>query len=310
MDKLEVLWEVPLGVLSYLFSRLVKHTLTLLVQAFNPLKQQARPEWKITDAGFIDSPLKLLWVMSRARWNLHALIAIAGPFSVEHSLSFSLPALNRSAPSWTAVIYTLKGYRTITSTSSLKTSATDDWATISLAPGRYLVGLRHYHWHNPVELPTIQVDGQVALDSQTLAAPRTFNQFYRDLIQRQRWIHQCLNYYVYPLLQYRRWLPAKFVRDTFLPVPNPETQFLFGAMRPDQALAITAADILLAHHDIFLSLYNRTCFPLDWYAVTDPHQVTAPMPEKGIYILRIHPKTPSSPVFNPDWITLTIKSAQ
>lgn len=302
MTQLELLWEAPLGALSYLFSRLIKQSLTFISRYYNPTDTNAPPEWKVISTDFLSSPIKLLWTMSRARWNLHALIAIGGPFTLENNLSIDLASLNRSTPSWTAVIYTLKGYGTVTSTSSLKTSPDAEWETITLPPGRYLVGLRHYHWHNPVQLPTIKVDGEVALATEDLAAPPDFNQFYRNLVQRQGWIHQALNFYVYPLLQYRQWLPADFVRRTFLPVPNPETQFLYGAMRPGEALSIEVDETCLAHHELFLSLYNRACFPVDWYGVREAQHVTKSMVEKGAYIIRVHPKGVESPKYQAGWV--------
>lgn len=244
--------------------------------------------------------------MSRARWNLHALIAIAGPFTVTRSLAVEIPPLRQSAKAWTAVIYTLQNYRTIASISSLTVPADTDWATVELPPGRYLVGLRHYQWHDPIQLPGIQVDQQPALKAQPLAAPPTFNQFYRDLSRRRGWLYSSLNFYVYPLLRYRQWLPAGFVQQTFLPVPNPETQFHYGALEAKEALQIKATAELLATHSLFLSLYSRDCFPLDWYAVTTPEHTTQPLPEKGVYILRVHPQRPGLAVPDSESIHLGI----
>lgn len=288
--ELEVLWEVPLGVLSYGFSRVLKASLTLLSRYYNPANTQAEPEWQVVSADFLKSPIKLVWTMSRARWNLHSLIAIAGPFTVERTLTLDTRSLSTSAQSWTAVIYTLKGYQTITSISSLKVPPEQDWATLELAPGRYLVGLRHYQWSDPIQLPAIQVDGELALASQPLAAPPDFNRFYRDLIHRRAWIHGWMNFYVYPLLRYQRWLPQAFVKDTFLPVPNPETQFYYGAVNQGETVTLDCDPSLLTTHHLFFSVYSRDCFPLDWYPITTSHHVTQPWPEKGAYILRVHPK--------------------
>ncbi|MBD0335092.1 MAG: hypothetical protein ICV62_06365 [Cyanobacteria bacterium Co-bin13] len=288
--ELEALWEVPLGVLSYLFSRVVKWTLTFVSRYYNPASQRSQPEWQVVSAEFLKGPVKLLWTMSRARWNLHSLIAIAGPFNVSSSLSLDLTALNRSAKSWTAVVYTLQGYKTITSVSSLSIPTDRDWQSIELPPGRYLVGVRHYQWSDPIHLPAIQVDDQPALAAQPLTAPANFNQFYRNLVHRRGWLYTWLNFYVYPLLRYRRWLPSAFVKQTFLPVPNPETQFYYGALNTDEAVRLEVPPDLLNTHSLFLSLYTRDCFPLDWYPVTQTQHTTQAMTEKGAYILRVHPK--------------------
>jgi len=298
---LDALWEVPLGVASFGFSRLLRALLTNLGRYYNPMNQQEKPAWQTISADFLAKPIKLLWAMSRARWNLHSLIGLAGPFNVTDSLSLHVKTIAQSAPAWTAVFYTLGDYKTHANISSLTVSGAQDWETVPLPPGRYLVGLRHYHWTDPVTLPAIRADGKEALAAKTIAAPPDVNRFYRDLIHRQGLIHVCLNGYVYPLLRYRRWLPAQFVRDVFLPVPNPETQFHYGALRVGERLQVDLASGLLETHEVFFSLYNRFCFPLDWYPLRTESHVTQPCDRNCVFIIRVHPRNrevqfPSMPV--------------
>ena len=290
-SNLPVFWEIPLGLASFGFSKAVKWTLTFISRYYNPTDTNAKPEWKVVDGDFLQSLIKLLWTMSRARWNLHALIAIGGPFTVQSSLTLDVKSLWKSAPSWTAVIYTLKGYQTITSVGSLTIPPDQTTATIDLSPGRYLVGLRHYDWHNPVELPTIFVDGKPALASQTLEAPPDFNQFYRQLAPRRGLLFSCLNFYVYPLLRWCQWLPRSIVKPIFLPVPNPETHFFYGALDRGEKLTIDLPSGLRDTHRLYFSLYSRDCFPMDWYQISSDHCTTAALTEQGVYILRVHPKT-------------------
>jgi hypothetical protein len=137
--------------------------------------------------------------------------------------------------------------------------------------------------------------------AKSITAPPDANHFYRDLIQRQGLVHKGLNGYVYPLLRHRRWLPERFVRDVFLPVPNPETQFHYGALKAGEQLQIQFAAGLLNTHEIFFSLYNRYCFPLDWYPIADETYLTKPCDRKSVFIIRIHPRRrevtfPSEPV--------------
>ncbi len=302
-QSLEILWEIPLGILSFGFANTLRWTLNRLSRYYNPLNRQETPQWQVVSAPFLAPPLKLLWAMSRARWNLHALIAIAGPFTVEESLSLAVATVRQGTPSWTAVFYTLGDYETRASLSSLTVPEDQDWATLSLPPGRYLVGLRHYHWANPITLPAIQVDGKPALGAEEHQTPPDFNRFYRDLIQRQSWVHCALNGYVYPLLRYGVHWPALFppdwIRRVFLPVPNPETQFYYGAIAPGEQVAITLPGELLPDYDVRLSLYNRFCFPLDWYPLTEAHHTTAPQTVKALYIIRVHPRHPQAPPPSP-----------
>ncbi|HZG39754.1 MAG TPA: DUF6208 family protein [Nodosilinea sp.] len=289
--QLAILWEIPLGLLSFGFSRLVKGILTLISRYYNPTDIKVEADWQVVSADFLQSPLKLLWTMSRARWNLHALIAIAGPFTVQSEITLDVRSLWQSAPTWTAVVYTLKGYKTLTSISSLTVPPDQDTATIDLPPGRYLVGLRHYDWRNPVQLPTITVDGTPALASETRSAPPDFNQFYRGLASRRSLLFSALNFYVYPLLRWMQWLPQSVVKPIFLPVPNPETHFFYGALDRGEQLTIDLPAALRDTHSLYFSLYSRDCFPMDWYPITADHHTTKPLPEKGVYILRVHPKT-------------------
>lgn len=294
LTSLAPLWEIPLGLISFGFSRLVKGVLTLVSRYYNPNNARAKPDWQVVSADFLKSPLQLLWTMSRARWNLHSLIAIAGPFTVTSRLTIDVNFLWKSAPSWTAVIYTLKGYKTITSIGSLTIPPDQPSSTIELPPGRYLVGLRHYDWNNPVELPAISVDDTLALTSQTLAAPSDFNQFYRQLATRRGLLYSCLNFYVYPLLRWLKWLPSSIVKPIFLPVPNPETHFFYGALDRGKQLTLNLPPALRNTHSLYFSLYSRDCFPMDWYPITTDHHTTMPMPEQAVYILRVHPKTPEA----------------
>lgn len=294
VSNLAAIWEVPLGMVSFLFSRGVKWALTFISRYYNPTDAQAKPEWQVVSTDFLKSPLKLLWTMSRARWNLHSLIAIGGPFTVGKSLTLDTKSLWQSAPSWTAVVYTLKGYKTIASVGSLMTSPDQPSVTLDLPSGRYLVGLRHYNWQNPVELPAIAVDGIPALAAQSLAAPADFNQFYRQLRERRGLLYSCLNYYVYPLLRWLTWLPESMVKPIFLPVPNPETHFFYGALDRGETLTIELPTGLLDTHRLYFSLYSRDCFPMDWYPITTDHHVSDSMPEQAVYILRVHPKTPAA----------------
>ncbi|MGD1905898.1 MAG: DUF6208 family protein [Leptolyngbyaceae cyanobacterium] len=304
MKQLEAIWEVPLGLVSFGFSRLLRSTLTNLGRYYNPMNTQEVPQWQVVSDEFLERPIKLLWAMSRARWNLHALIAIAGPFTINQSISIRFATIDEATPTLTAGFYTLGDFKTLANISSLSVSGENEWETVTLPPGRYLVGLRHYHWADPVTLPEIRVDGQDALAAKPMVAPPDANRFYRSLIKRQGLIHKALNGYVYPLLRYPLGLPQDFVRDVFLPVPNPETQFHYGALQTGESLNIKLPESLLDTHELFFSLYNRFCFPLDWYPLTSQDFVTQPCDRKSVFIIRIHPKSRDVQPPNPETIHL------
>ncbi|MBE9128141.1 MULTISPECIES: DUF6208 family protein [unclassified Coleofasciculus] len=302
----EILWEIPLAVLSLLFSRLLRFVMQSLSSFYLSSNPQQTPQWQLVSADFLAKPIKLLWAMSRARWNLHAIVAIVGPLEVKESISLDIQAAHKSAPSWTVVIYTPPNFKTITSISSLTISPSTSWETIKLQPGKYLLGLRYYHWSETVEFPTVKVDGVKIVEPQTIPAPPDINKFYHTLIQRKNFIHVCLNYYVFPLLRFKGWLPQSFVKNVFLPVPNPETKFYYGALIAGESLEFQLEETLLKTHDIYFSLYSRECFPLDWYPIVEPKKATAPTPEKCFYIVRIHPKFSREENFVEDGVNIVV----
>ena len=304
--ELDAIWEIPLSILSFVFSRALRALLETLGRYYGPSNNPQDLEWKRVSAEFVASPVKLLWVMARARWNLHAMISIAGAFEVQESISVDLQSLHQSAPSWTIVVYHLPSYKTLTSISSLTVKQSEGWASIPLKPGRYLLGLRYYHWAETVWMPAVKVDQTQVLEAKTVPAPADINGFYRTLIKRKTFVHVCLNYYVFNLLRYRRWLPAAFVKNVFLPVPNPETEFYYGALRPGESLHIELDSALTSTHDLYFSHYSRECFALDWYPITTAEHLTIPVEVKSVYIIRVHPKQPENQVFQREWVSLKV----
>ncbi len=270
--------------------------------------QDRVPAWQLVSAQFLEKPIKLLWTMSRARWNLHAIVAIVGPLEVRELVELDIKAAERSARSWTVVVYTTLDFKTITSMSSLTVSGENEWEAFKLQPGRYLLGLRYYQWSNTVEFPAVKVDGVQVVESQVIPAPADINSFYRDLLKRKNFLHVWLNYYVFNLLRFRDWLPASFVNNVFLPVPNPETKFYYGAIKTGEVLQIELDTALLTTHNVYYSLYSRECFPVDWYAIAEPKHTTAVSPGQCIYLIRIHPKFSKTEHFLPDWVKLTVVS--
>jgi hypothetical protein len=306
MSVVEILWEIPLSILSFLFSRVLRFVMQKLLRFYANPKKQKSPQWEIAGTDFLRKPIKLLWAMTRARWNLHALIAIVGPLEVKESISLDIHSLKKSAKSWTIVVYSTANFETITSIGSRSIDGENQWESLSVKPGTYLLGSRYYHWAETVELPAVKVDGVEVVNTKTLAAPANINDFHHDLIKRKNIIHVCLNYYVFNLLRFKEWLPHEFVRKVFLPVPNPETKFYYGAINPGNALKLELDPLILETHDVYLSLLNRDCFPLEWYTVNETKHTTSQSNAKRIYLVRVHQKFPVQEQFSSDWVKLVI----
>ena len=299
-------FEIILSCLSFLFSRVLRFVMQGLSRFYTGSTQQQNLEWQLVSAEFLAKPIKLLWAMTRARWNLHAIVAIVGSIEVKESLSIDIASAQKSAKSWTIVIYTPPDFKTITTISSLTVAGDNQWQSLQLKPGKYLLGLRYYHWSETVEFPAIQADGVTVVASKNINAPANINKFYYDLIKRKNFLHVWLNYYVFNLLRFRHKLPRKFVERVFLPVPNPETKFYFGAIETRKLLRFKFDPSLIRNYDVYFSLYSRECFPIEWYPITETEYTTSPSPGNCIYIVRIHQKFPQQEHFLNDWVNITV----
>ncbi|MEB3358630.1 MAG: DUF6208 family protein [Synechococcales bacterium] len=304
----QLLWEIPLAVLSFLFFKVMKAVIGVLYLAFLQLNPAKATQWRVLSAETLASPLSLPVLMTKGpRWNTHAIIGTAGPFPVSHTLALDGETIRASAASWTAAIYTYPGYRTVGTLGSLSGQGEQ----LTLLPGRYSVGLRYYNWRDTVVMPSISVDGEERIPAQAVS-PKV-NAFYGKLAERKSWFYQALHYYVYTLLKLRRWLPEGFVQREYLPVGAPETAFLYGAIAPGHTLRLHLQPPLLEQYDTYLTLYNRASLPLFWEQLRSPDYASPLLPNDGTYLLRIRPKPGSSPdaaenaplAFSPDWITIT-----
>ncbi|NEQ65431.1 MAG: hypothetical protein F6K21_08025 [Symploca sp. SIO2D2] len=305
MSFFEIIWEIPLSGLSFLFSRVLRFVMQAL-SGFYTSSSQKNLEWELVCAEFFKKDIKLLWAMTKARWNLHAIVAIVGAIEVKESLSIDINSANKSAKSWTVVVYTAPNLNTITSISSLTVSEKEQWQSLQLKPGNYLLGLRYYHWSETVEFPAIKADGVEVVAAQTIEAPANINNFYYDLIKRKNLIHICLNYYVFNLLRFKQWLPQDFVKQVFLPVPNPETKFYFGAIKIGEVLQFKLDALLLKNYDVYFSLYSRECFPIEWYPITEQKHTTSIRQENCLYVVRIHQKFSKQEDFINDWVNIAV----
>ncbi|MGK7889880.1 MAG: DUF6208 family protein [Leptolyngbyaceae cyanobacterium] len=298
--------ELPLAIASWLFFRLMKWIIGNLYTLFLLFNRQKSRQWRVFSAEVLNAALSLPVLMTKGpRWNTHAIIGTAGPIKVDQTLALDLKAIQASAKSWTAAIYSYPGYRTVGNLGSLQVAdPTANWEAIALSPGYYTIGLRYYDRSDTITMPTVQVDGMDTIAAQPVDP--TVNDVYKTLKERQSWFYRALHYYVYPLLRLRQRLPQGWIRSEFLPVGAPETQFEYGAIAKSQALTLTLASDLVQHYNIYLTLYNRASFPLDWAEVHTETYQTAPMPEAGFYLLRIRPQHSTAPAFDSSWLAVDI----
>lgn len=128
--------------------------------------------------------------------------------------------------------------------------------TFSLAIRVYLFGPA-----TSAALPRIWQDGRLL----TTDAPTVFTKerlaFNFRLRKHQRLHHLALHYYVFPLLYFRDLFTEYFVRWQYLPVGNPETQWLYGPVLAGYALKFDVDADALEDHLVFCTVYSRASMP-------------------------------------------------
>jgi hypothetical protein len=219
------------------------------------------------------------------RWNTHALVATAGPVRVERSLRLDVKAANASAFLWTAVVYAAARNETVAWIDS-RAETSGDAGEVALPPGAYSLVLRYYDWGPEPRLPSVAIDGQPAIPERSL--PGANNDYLRSLGGRLRAYALGLHYYVHNLLRYRRLFSASFVRGEFLPVGNPETEFVYGPLERGEALEIDCPPAMTATHRVYATVYDRASFPVAWRTVDSPGLTRIETTSPGYYLLRLH----------------------
>jgi Family of unknown function (DUF6208) len=296
--------RVPLACGSFLFFHAMKQLLSRLHRVRT--RNQESLAWH-TISEVLDRPLALPYVMVTApRWNPHALIARIGPFQVEHSLRMQTDTAHRSARMWTLVISRASDTHTVAAIDSNSASRDDAWHEQILPPGRYSVALRYYELAVAPRLPALEIDGGRRIPERSVSP--TENDYLGRLRNKDGVYYACLHYYMLTMLCLRRYLPESWVRREYLPVGNPKTAFLYGHLRRGQSIAITSSNGIPQGHRLYLTLYNRSSFPVLWCEVTSLPYRTPSAEAAGSYLLRLHPLClPQRPPLWPDHLRVDVQ---
>jgi hypothetical protein len=83
-------------------------------------------------------------------------------------------------------------------------------------------------------------------------------------------------------------LPPSFVRREYLPVGNPETAFRYGYLGRGQCVEITSSHGILEGYCLYLTIYNRSSFPVLWSEVRSLPYRSRPAEATCSYLLRLH----------------------
>jgi hypothetical protein len=289
--------EIPLAILSFIFYKIVKFIIGILYTIFLFIKKDQASQWRVLSGQTLETFLSLPVLMTKGpRWNTHAIIGTLGPFQVQETITLDLNIIKQSAQSWIVVIYSFPSYQTITNLDSNKIDSQDNWISISVKPGLYSIGLRYYHWSDSIQLPTVKVDSELLV--KYLDISPNVNHFYQKLIQNKNWFYLALHYYIFTILKYRKWLSESFVKQEFLPVGAPDTEFVYGYLEKGQSLKIMTDPLIINHYDIYFTTYDRSSLPLDWCQITEETYVTKPIESNGYYLFRLRQKPLNSKINN------------
>ena len=290
MNKIFLLWEISLALLSFVFYKVMKFIIGNLFTFYLAIDKKKAYQWRILSQKTINAPLVLPVLMTKGpRWNTHAVIGTLGPFAVKETLEINVVTANNSSRSWIAVVYSFPGYETVTSIESDTINQEDnEWYKIKLSAGKYSLAVRYYNRFDTINYPAIKVDDCLYVDSYNV--PNNINDYYHDLINAKNWFYSSLHYYIFTILKFRKQLPESFVRREYLPVGAPATHFAYNYLESQQALQININPIIINQFDVYFTLYDRSSLPLFWSLITTTEYFLPPQNHKGYFLLRIRPK--------------------
>lgn len=282
--------EILFSVLSFWFYKGMKFLIGNLYTLYLIKDREKASRWRILSEENLRSPLSVPVLMTKGpRWNTHAIIGTLGPFAVRESIAVHLPTLQNSARSWILVIYSFPGYETITNLDSNQIDSVEEWIEIPLETGQYSIGLRYYDRTHSIVFPEVKIDGLPLAPAVTV--PEKINDFYRDLIQRKNGFYLALHYYIYTILKYREFLGEDFVRREYLPVGAPDTEFIYDRLDRGQVLELEIEPSILENYYVFLTLYDRSSFPVAFGQVTEGESCSERMENNGYYLIRLRPRS-------------------
>jgi hypothetical protein len=284
-NRLLALWMVPFALLSFVLFRMARFALAKLMErTFRGATYN--PGWRPISARAFQLKWYLPWMTTRGpRWNPHALIANAGPFRVKKKIRIRVADAYASAQDWTGILYAHPHYKTVGVVGPAAEGKHTEWVEIDVEPGMYTFSLRYYRLQPSILAPAIEIDGAPFCDAQALRADT--NDFYKTIAANSNAFYRAMQFYIYALLRFEGWVSPAFLRREFLPVGNPNTQFLYGYFQPGQQIHVEISPNIFARSYTYLTVYERGSFPVKWWDFDLPKLTTDVQPRAGFYLVRL-----------------------
>ena len=301
---LELCWQIPLALLSWIFFQVIKLSIRTLVNIYNSSNPKKVYKWLVFSEELLKKPLILPSLLTTGpRWNPYAIAAGAGPFRVQGSLAIQISTCVASAQSWSIGIYKFPEAKAVAYIASNDPIFQEKWQELKLEPGQYTLGLRYYNWYDDVSLPATKVDGNQIINIEAVDGSNV-NNYFKNLIVRDNIFYRSLNYYIFPLLVCDKWLPQALVRKEYLPVGDPNNEFIYGVIYKAYSLHLKLNPLLIYNYDIYLTIYNCSSLPLTFCQITAEKYTTPVIETDGFYLVRLRPKSDlSNNLFQPNWLS-------
>ena len=292
-----VLIDAPLAIVSYALYRILRPIFLVLPPKILADKMQV--------GGWIDS-LHLLasqgaWsslimqgLCFGPRWNTHTNnhMWYIGKWEPGSQLTVEIENVSQPGFSWQVVCYG----NHMTLASQAAAPGAPKWLTMPVQiAGRqpmqviFMIRLYIFDACKQALLPLVKLNGEF-LDGTagTAAFTRDKLAFNHELRAKQQLHHLAMQFHVLTMLRAQRWLPASMVHLVYLPVGNPETQWLYGLVLEGYALELRTEASLLADHLVFVSVYNRASIPTQASVTVEATALTLQRAqEDGFWAVRI-----------------------
>jgi len=302
-----ILWEIPAAFLSFIFFKTVRLLLRTLVNINASINKKTVFRWLVYSDELLRKPLILPSILvTGPRWNPHAIAAGLGPFDLKESLAIEVKSCVASAQSWSIGIYTFPEAKAIQHIASHHFNLEEEWTQLKLKPGKYTLGLRYYHWSEPIDLPAIKIDENNATKTLSINI-HDVNNYLENLTKRDNIFYRCLNYYIFTLLMCQKWLPQEWIRKEYLPVGDTNNEFFYGVVYKTYSFILELKPVLLNNYDIYLTIYNRSSLPVIWCQIEEEKYTIPRIEQDGFYLVRIRAKLDfASDNFQSDWMSVKL----
>ena len=158
--------------------------------------------------------------------------------------------------------------------------------TWTLPPGTYSLSLRFYTDANDMSVPAVTVDGQNSVSGGLIAGEASRYRGYLESIRsRSGAYYRLLNYYIFFHLKHRT-NRTNWVRNEFLPMGNPDTEWHYGHLAMGEQLGIRFDAVHQGAYNTYVTFYNWASFPVDWCKIEDFKWLSGPFAENVAYAVR------------------------